>query len=49
MTSYRDLSPSAEPIDRKVPFYATADFQIGYTLGDNGHAVDWLPTEAACV
>jgi iron complex outermembrane receptor protein len=46
MSSYGDLSPSGEPIDRKVPFYATADFQIGYTLGDNGQAVDWLPTRA---
>lgn len=49
MTSYRDLSTSAEPIDRKIPFYATADFQVSYTLGDDGHPVDWLPARAARV
>jgi iron complex outermembrane receptor protein len=47
MSSYRDLSINAEPIDRKIPFYATADFQISYALGDDGRAVDWLPTRAA--
>ncbi len=44
MTSYRDLSPSAAPIDRKVPFYATTDFQLSYALGEDGQAADWLPT-----
>jgi iron complex outermembrane receptor protein len=46
MTSYNDLTVSGEPSDRKIPFYATADFQVSYTLGDDGHAVDWLPARA---
>ncbi|MBL8270216.1 TonB-dependent receptor [Steroidobacter sp.] len=46
MSSYRDLSPSGDPIDRKVPFYATTDFQLSYTLGKDGHEVDWLPARA---
>jgi iron complex outermembrane receptor protein len=46
MTSYRDLSVSGEPIDHKIPYYATVDFQVSYALGEDGRAVDWLPTRA---
>ncbi|MBL8265828.1 TonB-dependent receptor, partial [Steroidobacter sp.] len=47
MSSYSDLSASGERIDRKIPFYATANFQVAYELGGTqGRSQSWLPMNA---
>ena len=46
MSSFQDLSVSGEPIDRDIPFYATADFQVSYALGEGGNEAKWLPMRA---
>ncbi|MBL8269825.1 TonB-dependent receptor [Steroidobacter sp.] len=46
MSGYNDLSTGGTRIDREIPFYATADFQVSYAFGQDGQPTPWLPTRA---